>query len=229
MEPAINNIQVMASNLQLATKQGFKSYFDKVKNPKQLESYLSGPLSRQTQNIAKFTTPWEFTSNQALRSFKVDLNDIDRVYYVDKWLEPMDWSTCHKFFGRTSNGTYIKLVTFHQHWNRSMQRTQYFSGFGHICKGYIFFTTDPDVFLGVVGRHSTELRKSLIEDGIQLDESEKKKERITKFCEDLSKNVSEAYHKIWLSEEDENNDKDESDINVGLFISDCLPLLLMCV
>ena len=132
----------------------------------------------------------------------MDLNDINRVYYVKRWTDLWSLRTCHTFYGRT-NGTYIYLDTLCEYWNNNMQDTLYFSGLGHICKGYMVFTTDPDVFLSVAGPHSTELRKSLIEDGIQLDESEKKKERITKFCEDLSKNVSEAYHKIWLSEEDE--------------------------
>ena len=107
-----------------------------------------------------------------------------------------------------------------------MQFSLYLSGIGHICAGYMFFTTDPDVFLSVAGQHWVPtnwrdwfekahqthevdtsvldiIRNSLIHDGIQLDESDNKKQQIREFGQHLKKKASDVHHQIWLTEEDE--------------------------
>jgi len=150
-------------NIKIKTHPDFKSVYSEITNAKIMDNYVGHALSYQSM-FDRHTTPWEKTlwEDKELENFNIDLEKIDRLYYIYYAEEEM--GRYGEKFRMTARMDYEGIKVYFE-----LVANCDYMGFD----GRIFVSGDADLFMEIIITDKYQINliyQSLREDGIQVEE-----------------------------------------------------------
>ncbi|CAL4088240.1 unnamed protein product [Meganyctiphanes norvegica] len=143
----------------------FKSLVPTINNIDNIEELVGYALIYQYMFV-KRTSPWEMQSwdYNELENFKVDLNKVDRLYYIEHFDDSVNSRTYEILVRMDYRGEHIFV---------RLSAGCDFTGFDCQGDGEIYITRNPNIFLkSIVDRHHNPslIYQNLLEDGYRVEE-----------------------------------------------------------
>ena len=142
------------------THHDFKTVVNGVKDACDMEQYVGYALVHQ-YSFKKKTTPWEMHDD--LQKFKIDLEKVDRLYYIYHTEDAGDQE-----FSMVARMDYKGQKLYFE-----LDANCDYTGFSGIGGGFIFVSSDANVFMKVVLKSNFNIDciyQSLSDDGIDFEE-----------------------------------------------------------